>query len=282
MPLVLAHWEIRTGHGSAVVRGELRAPRGPAPSSAVILCHGFKGFKDWGFFPPLARALAGRGHAVISFNQSHNGVGAGEQDITDLENFSENTHSRALADIRTVIDAACSGGLFPKKPSRIGLFGHSRGGGEAIVTAADDDRVNALVTWAAVSTFDRWQKEEVEAWTRGETVHVENKRTGQQLPVRPGYWEDLVRNARALDVAAAARRLEIPWLIAHGEADETVPADSAFTLLEAGGVQAELLLVPQAGHTFGATHPFTGPTPELKTVSAATLDWFEHHLRQGG
>ena len=66
------------------LRGDIREGR---ISSAIVVCHGFKGFKDWGFFPYLADCLAaGTGAMVISFNFSGSGIGP------DLESFTE--HSR--------------------------------------------------------------------------------------------------------------------------------------------------------------------------------------------
>jgi len=37
-----------------IIRGDLRFRESNKNSPAVLLCHGFKGFKDWGFFPLLA------------------------------------------------------------------------------------------------------------------------------------------------------------------------------------------------------------------------------------
>ena len=37
---------------------------------AVVVCHGFKGFKDWGFFPHLAHRLANAGLTTVTFNFS--------------------------------------------------------------------------------------------------------------------------------------------------------------------------------------------------------------------
>ena len=280
MPLVHARWEIRPRDGSPPILGDLRAPAGPPPRTAVVLCHGFKGFKDWGFFPSLAAAIARHGHAAVSFNYSRSGVGPGGE-FDELERFAEHTHSRNVDEIRMVLDAVTGGTLFPKRPARIGLFGHSRGGGEAVLAAGEDRRVDALVTWAAIAAVDRWGEEDVAAWERGETVFVENKRTGQRLPIAPTYWRDIVANRERLDILRAARGLDIPWLIAHGEADESVSAESARILFDAAGDPAELLLVEGASHTCGTTHPYAGPTPELRTVADATLRWFDEHLGTG-
>ena len=276
--LVLARWEIRPEDGSATIYGDLRAPQGPPPRSAVVICHGLKGFKDWAFFPPLARAVARRGHAAVSFNFSGAGVSPGGLDLDDPDAFAATTHSRNVDEIRMVLDALTGGILFPRAPERIGLLGHSRGGGEAILAAYEDPRVDALVTWSAVSAFGRWSEEQIAAWERGETVYVDNKRTGEPLPVAPSLWEDLHENRGRLDVLRAASRLDIPWLIAHGDADETVSPDHAQALFDAAGERAELLLVEGAGHTYGAVHPFAGPTPELQTVVDASLGWLDQHL----
>ena len=278
-PLVRASWEIRPRDGGPVIRGDLRALRGPPPRTAVVLCHGFKGFKDWGFFPILAQAVARRGHAALSFNLSRSGVGADGADFSALDLFAGQTHSRNVDEIRLVLDAVAGGSLFPKPPRRIGLLGHSRGGGEAILAAAEDSRVAALATWAAIAAVERWSGEQVSRWERGETVAVENARTGQQMPVGPEYWEDVRSNRERLDIVRAAEGLDIPWLIVHGEEDATVPAADARLLFDAAGEDAELLLVEGAGHTFGAVHPYAGPTAELQTAMAATLEWFDTHLK---
>ena len=277
MALVRARWEIRPQDGSPPIRGDLRALAGPPPRTAVVICHGFKGFKDWGFFPAVATAIARRGHAAVSFDFTRNGVDL-QGEFTELERFAEQTHSRDVDEIRAVLDAVTGGSLFPRRPERIGLLGHSRGGGEAILAAAEDDRVDALVTWAAISAVGRWGEADVAAWERGETVYVENKRTHQRLPIGPAFWRDIVSNRERLDIEAAARRLRVPWLIAHGEADEAVAVDNARTLFAAAGDSAELFLVERAGHTFGATHPYSGATPELRTVTDVTLSWFDRWL----
>ena len=70
----------------------------------------------------------------------------------------------------------------------------------------------------------------------------------------------------------------MPWLIVHGEDDETVPVAEAETLSQAAAAPCELLRVEQAGHTFGGVHPFAGPTPQLIEVFNATQSWFRRYL----
>ena len=278
--ITLTRWEIRPPEGGPPIRGDLRVLEGTEPRAAVVICHGFKGFRTWGFFPPLARAVARRGYAAVTFDFSHNGVGADGVDFSALELFAEQTHSRNVDEIRLVLDSLRGGVLLPRAPRRMGLLGHSRGGAEAILAAAEDPRVDALVTWASIADVpSRWSPEQVERWRRGETVEITNARTGQQMPIGPGYWRDFEMNHERLDVPGAAAEVDVPWLIVHGEADTSVPPDDAHRLFEAAGESAELLLVEGTDHTFGAVHPYAGATPALGAVVEATLEWYDEHLK---
>ena len=82
-----------------------------------------------------------------------------------------------------------------------------------------------------------------------------------------------------LDIAAAAGRIRVPWLLAHGDADESVPVDTAPRLaaLSGSGV-TELLVIPGAGHTFGIKHPWAGTTPHFEAVLGATVGWLSAAL----
>jgi uncharacterized protein len=278
--VILTRWEIRRPDGPPI-RGDLRVREGESPTSAVVVCHGFKGFKDWAFFPVLARELSLRGHAAVSFNFSRSGVGDDGVDFSALERFAEQTHSRNVAEIGAVLKALRAGELFPAGPAAVGLFGHSRGGGEAVLAASDDPGVAALVTWSAISRVERWSPDQVAAWERGERVVIPNARTGQEMPIDASYWRDLSENRERLDILAAAARIPCPWLLVHGEADETVPLEEAHALFDAASGRADLLLVADAGHTFGAAHPCNGGSEQLDAALQATLGWFDLHLRRG-
>lgn len=279
-PTILStRFEIRPPDGPPI-RGEVRVAEGARPLTAVVVCHGFKGFRTWGPWPPLARALAAHGHAAVTFDFSRNGVGADGVDFSALELFRENTHTRNVEEIWMIIDALEDRRLGVPRPRRIGLFGHSRGGGEAVLAAAEDRRVSALVTWAAIADIPgRWTAEQVEAWGRGEDVSITNARTGQEMPIAPSYWADVEAHRDRLDITAAAGRIEVPWLIVHGDADETVPVGDAHQLFEAAGDEAELLIVDGADHTFGAKHPYAGAGETLRTAADSTLEWFDAYLR---
>jgi hypothetical protein len=59
-----------------------------------------------------------------------------------------------------------------------------------------------------------------------------------------------------------------------------VSAEDAHRLFDAAGDAAELLLVEDADHTFGAVHPYVGAPPTLQTAGHATLEWFDQWLKE--
>ncbi len=276
-----------TKHTLPGVLGELlvdvRAGGRRSPRPAVVVVHGFKGFKDWGMFPPLAERLARAGLTAVTFNLSGSGVDdAGG--FTLPERFGHDTYSAELDDLRRVLDALERGELGVAPPSSIGLLGHSRGAGIAILQAAQDSRIRALVTWSAISDVDRWSPEEHTAWRAAGVKEVVNARTGQRLPLYLDLLDDIERNATGpLDIMEAASRVTVPWLIVHGTADESVSYLEAEALRASSSSQATRLYPVQgAGHTFGAVHPWRGSTPELDRVLDQSVSALTDHLVSTG
>jgi pimeloyl-ACP methyl ester carboxylesterase len=280
MSLTHRNFELSSRAGDPI-RGDVRARADGNEEAAIVVCHGFKGFKDWGFFPYVCEQLAERTcYPVISFNFSLNGIGEDLQTFTELEMFARNTFSRELVDLQVVLDAITVGrvpGLAAR--SRFGLLGHSRGGVSTIITAAEDDRIDALVTWSAVSHVDRWDEGEREEWRRKGRIEVLNARTGQLMPLGIGLLEDVEQNRDRLDVLAAVERLNLPYLILHGSQDESVSVSEAEEIRAAHpGEGVRLERIDGAGHTFGAVHPFEGSTAHLDRIIDLSVEWFSQHL----
>ena len=261
------------------VRGDLRRPRGEGPFPLVLVCHGFTAHKDWGPFPFIGRALARAGFASAVFNFSHNGMAPPFRRFTELEKFSRNTIGRELADVRALLDAA-RGGKFPgADASRIGIMGHSRGGGVALVAASADAGIRAVVGWGTIATFHRFTAHQRQAWERDGFLPVTVRGVRTRLRYGIEVLRDLEANAGAYDIRRAAAMLRAPLLLVHGEADVSVKPEEARTLLEAAqSAKATLEVIPGTGHAFGAEHPFAGSTPALDRAIRATIDWFRMYL----
>ncbi len=270
--------------GGGVLHGLLDLPEAPGRRPVVVICHGFKGFMEWAFFPPLASLLAERGFVAVRFNLSGAGMQPGDETVTDPAAFRANTHSAEVADLLRVLAAAASGEIGAGRidGGRLGLCGHSRGGAAAILAASHPSwkqRILALVTWAAISRVDRYDAEEKRRWREVGELAVVNSRTGQRLALGSALLDDIEgHGGDSLDILAAAGRRSAPWLIVHGEADETVPAAEAAALDARAADPRQLLLIAGANHTFGARHPFAGPTPALIQALNATQTWFRRYL----
>lgn len=252
----------------------------------VIFAHGYKGFKDWGIFGRMEEAFAAEGLALLRFNFSHNG-GTPEQpiDFPDLEAFGSNNYCIELDDLQSVLDWVEEGGhAFSDHIDLSGVFliGHSRGGAIATLTAAADQRIRALATWAAVCTLDRSTFQpgpELAAWKATGVMHIKNGRTHQDMPHFIQFYENFIENRERLDVEHAARSLRIPHLIVHGDRDTSVPISHA-ERLHAWNSDSELLRVAGADHVFGGKHPWEedGLPVEFQAVLKATLDFFSRPL----
>jgi dienelactone hydrolase len=215
----------------------------------------------------------------VSFNLSGSGVDA-TGEFTKPELFGHNTFSAELADVTTVLDALEAGELNVVRPSSIGLLGHSRGGGVALLVAAGQERIQALVTWASISSVHRWPDSAIATWRASGRNDVVNARTGQRLPLYTDVLDDIEQHAAALDIGAAASRLTIPWLIVHGALDEAVSVEEAEQLAAAARpASSRLERIEGAGHTFGAKHPWAGSTPELDRAMAASVAWLARYLQ---
>ena len=253
------------------VRGDLY--RAENAIGAVMVCHGFKGFARWAFFPYLSQALAGSGLTTITFDFSGSGIGRDRENFTDAEAFAHNTFTRDLEDIELVEDYARRMNWITGK---FGLFGHSRGGGMAILyTAAENSNVNSLVTWAAISYPNRWTPEDVLTWRRQGFTEISNSRTGQVMRLDTDLLDDVELHGKTkVNIEAAAAKVKVPWLILHGTADETVPSAEAESLHSKAKGVSTLRLIEGSGHTFEAKHPLNQVPASLEKVVQETVNFF--------
>ena len=166
------------------IRGNLDAPA--SPRALVVVIHGFKGFKDWGFFPYVADTLRDHGFAVCRFNMSRSGIGENPDAFDRLDLFADDTYSQQLADLRVVVAHAQS--KFPNL--RTFLFGHSRGGGIALLGARDVASLAGVITWSAISHANRWDEETVRKWRRDGGLDVINARTKQNMRMSTAILDD--------------------------------------------------------------------------------------------
>lgn len=236
--------------------------------SLVVIIHGFKGFKDWGFFPFLGEALALSGFAACRFDMSRSGVGEDPERFDRLDLFAEDTYSTQLSDLNTVVEHLRTDPSLRSLP--IFLLGHSRGGAIALLGSSSIDRLCGVITWSSISTVDRWDEAIKKQWRRDGFLEVTNQRTGQVMKVSTRILDDCEANGTHLDVLGAVRSLRTPLLIVHGASDETVAVDEAREIAS-NALQPSLVVIAGASHTFSAIHPLINVPQPLRTATRVTL-----------
>jgi pimeloyl-ACP methyl ester carboxylesterase len=275
---------------NGILRGDIRRPAnessensGDPANIVIVVCHGFKGFKDWGFFPYVAESFARHtGATAVSFNFSGSGIGPDLENFTDLEGFARNTFSREVSDLQTILDGVRAGQLGNAPldpPSSVGVIGHSRGAAAAILVGARRPEIRAVATWAGIGSVYRYEDWFAESLGDGDEMEVLNARTGQRLPIYRDVLDDLRAHRTELDMQEAAGRLGPALLIVHGTADEAVPVAEAYALAAAAG-NAELAVIDGAGHTMDASHPFPGTNPRLEEAVSRTVAHFRSLLTE--
>jgi putative redox protein len=168
------------------------------------------------------------GWAALTFTMR--GTGPSEGDFS-IEGW--------LADVRAAIDAMHE----RTDVTGIWLAGFRLGGTLAVVSAAHDDRVRGLATFAAPATLKTWVKDP-------EWFLEYARRTGvlrnPDYPPDPGRWIRAISN---LDVVEAATHVAPrSWLIVHGSDDDVVPLGDARELEQSGGPNVELRIVANGPH----------------------------------
>jgi len=266
--------------GRRRVPADIRSRDPSRPLPLIIICHGFLGYKRWGFFPHLSKRLAGAGYHVLTMSFSLNGVDENTGRIVRADEFASNTVARELEDLEMVCRLVREGSLpLPVMGGQWGLCGYSRGAAVAILAASGFPEIRSLVTWATPSRFDRYTDKRKASWRREGALVFADSRADGKLRLDYSYYEDIARNIDRYDLIAGEASLSIPHLMVHGERDAAVTLNEAKALLGTRDENAtHLEIIRGCGHTFGVSHPMRDAPKTLERAIGLTIDWFRNSL----
>ena len=210
----------------------LEQPDGRVHATAVF-AHCFTCSKDLRAARRLARALADRGIAVLSFDFA--GLGSSEGD------FAASTFSSDVDDL--VAAAEYLGQTLA--PPRL-LVGHSLGGAAVLTAAGRLDGVEAVATIAAPADAGhiRHLLTDDDLDAIHEQGEAEVTLAGRSFPIRAGFLDDL-RDHRLADAIA---ELDAALLFLHAPLDETVGVDNARILFESARHPKSFVSLAGADH----------------------------------
>ncbi len=250
----------------------------------VILIHGFRAFKDWGFFPYFANKLNEAGYISACIDFSLNTVIDKEKSIFDMEKFAINTVSQEILEINSFIEDIVSGKVLTKSENnlwnkQIYLIGHSLGGALAISVASKNDNiVKKLVTINSISDFDIYTEKQKEKWFNLGYKEFFDSNTNQTFRLNLTFLTDRLTYSGNKSVASMVSKLNIPYLILHSENDITVSLKASDILYNASNKQyTEKIILKHTNHTLGVKHPFTNSNKYLDNTINIIVDFFNKY-----
>lgn len=265
------------------------------PAPALVFCPGYTGSKFAAFYQPYVERFTQAGISVLLVDYRGWGESEGPRGVIDPQ--------WQVADIRAGLS------YLESRPdvdrSRLGVFGVSFGGGNAVAVAGLDDRVKAAVSVSGVAdgrAFLRSMRREYE-WGQFLDDLAEYRRQlaagGEQKMVQPmgdiaiptperlatkvkgNVPEGMTPDATPLECAdaildyrpvdLAARIAPRALLLFYVEGDVVVPPEHSIWMYEAAGGPKKLVALE------GSTH-YAAYLDHFERIAADSLSWFATHL----
>lgn len=216
----------------------------------IIIVHGFSSNKNSKNYLTIKDILVKNKISTFRFDLWAHGESEG--------NFADITISEAVDDILQAIKF-----LKDKGYKKIGLLGSSFGGISSIIAASKTKDLYLLALKSPVSNHPEKDKlvktkEELEEWkNRGYMIY--EKDDGTKLRVNYTFMLDAQKPEN--DGYKAAKKITIPTLITHGDADESVPYQQSLKI-------SKIIKNCQLATIKGADHTYTRPAHAKQMVKA--------------
>ncbi len=237
---------IRYPSDGLTITGVMDVPQGPGPFPIVIVNHGFIQPSDYrtttAYTLPLADALARQGY--LTLHPDYRTYGGSDRGPNPFR-------IGYAIDVLNLVEVAKR--LPNGDPTRMGMLGHSMGGGITSRVLVVTDAVKAAVLYGAMSAdeIENYNHRSAMGWVSNEAQF------GDVLPVAPRARPDVYERISPI---THLQYITASVSIHHGDADTTVPPRFSARLaqeLRAAGKDVEVFTYP------GQPHWFTGPANTL-------------------
>lgn len=226
---------------------------------AVILLHGFTGYKEEGHIEGLAYDLEQNGFVAIRFDASGSGEskGASEKDYR-IANY--------LNDIDNVQNFVT--GLDFVNRQKLAIWGHSLGGTLAIIHSVNNPVIRAVCVICTPTelTKTNWFKKIIPKWKEtGWFIAPIPNRKSLKLPY------EAVEETKKYNTLDYVGRLQKPLLMIVGKRDETVPASQSKSLFKKASEPKFLFEVDMM-------HNYDLEPDKIKTINFGVIEFFKKCL----
>lgn len=250
--------------GELTISGIMNVPKGTPPAGGfpvLFLNHGHIDTSIYTNGRGLKREqdyLARRGYVVIHSDYR------GHADSTDDPNADRELRLGYAEDVINAVKAMQGSSLPYFNKNKVGLLGHSMGGGVSWVVAVTQPKLaDAIVLFAPVSADAR---DNFEKWLSRRREVAEYLLTTYGSPEEnPRFWD-------GVSPRTFFKNIEAPIMIHHGTADESVPlawSERSEQDLKAAGKDVTMHVYP------GEPHEFIDAWP---TVMQRTEQFFDQRL----
>lgn len=248
--------------GDLIISGIMNVPRGEGPFPVLLLNHGYIDPAIYTNGRGLKREqdyLAREGYVVI--HSDYRNHAQSDDDPSSERNF----RLGYAEDVINAILAVRAANLSYIDGGRVGMLGHSMGGGVAYTIAVTrPDLVDAFVLFAPVSAdvrdnFDKWTRSRPEVASEILSAHG-------SFEENPEFWD-------SISPRTYFQNIEDPLSIHHGTVDESVPLEwsqRAVDVLEELGKDVAFEVYPGEPHEFASAWP---------TVMRQTAAFFDQHVK---
>jgi uncharacterized protein len=257
-------WVIAYQGDGLRLTGLMAVPHGEGPFPVAIFNHGYFPFDEYDTgYDTLreVRYMAQAGYLTLAPDY-RNYAGSDEGDYIFEPGY--------VHDVRNLIEALKD--VAEADSERIGMSGHSMGGGitlQNIVSGAD---VKAAVLYGTVTAFeDERYQARIQRWS-------DSGGTGSNRAIefsdRYGTPDDVPEIYARMSAGNYFDQIEVPVLIHHGDADPTTPIEWAYAIeqgLRDAGIAVEMHVYAGAGHSFQGYY--------FELMMQRTLEFFDQHVR---
>jgi len=281
----------------------------------ILMIHGFRAFKTWGFFPYFAKKITEAGYFCSIIDFSLNTLIDADKCLFDMERFSKNTVSQEITEAELFIEKFANSNVLDADSmnywnGEIYLIGHSLGGALAIMVAHNiahnnlmkkfeeknlieknfikkdnfveknnftekKHTVKKIITICSISDFDIYTERQKKDWIEKGVKEFKDANTGQLFKLDVKFLLDRLEYSGEMSLATCVSRLEIPYLILHTAGDATVSPNAATILFDAANKEFAQKIILNGNHLLGVTHPFEQTNEILENVISKSINFME-------